>query len=142
VFRQIALFNFEAELHTTVKEKGYVQKEEMAEMINKHLQAYLGKIFTINQEDGYCFVGWPHIRNHFYVYSYAFGHLISKAMYAKLKADPSFNEKVKVFLSAGGSMSPEDIFKSIGIDVTKPDFFELGLKEIEKDIKRLEKLVG
>ena len=38
-------------------------------------------------------------------------------------------------------MSPEDIFKSIGVDLEKPDFWELGIKSIKDDIKVLEKLV-
>ncbi len=37
-------------------------------------------------------------------------------------------------------MSPEDIFKSMGIDTTKPDFFLKGLKKIEKDLAEVEKM--
>jgi oligoendopeptidase F len=33
-------------------------------------------------------------------------------------------------------------FKDIGIDTSKPEFFVEGLKSIETDVKRLEKLVG
>ena len=44
------------------------------------------------------------------------------------------------FLSAGGSKSPEDIFKEIGIDTSKPKFFLNGLRSIEEDIDNLEKL--
>ena len=39
-------------------------------------------------------------------------------------------------------MSPEDIFKSIGVDVSSPDFFQNGIKSIEDDIVLLEKLVN
>jgi oligoendopeptidase F len=109
--------------------------------MNKHMKAYLGDV-TLDEKDGYFFIAWPHIRNFFYVYSYAFGQLASKALYAKYKEDPKFMEKIKEFLSAGGSMSPEDIFKSIGVDVTKPDFFEKGIKTIEEDIVLLEKLIS
>ncbi len=141
IFRQIACFNFELEMHTTIKEKGSMPKEELAVCMNKHMKAYLGDV-TLDEKDGYFFIAWPHIRNFFYVYSYAFGQLASKALYAKYKEDPKFMEKIKEFLSAGGSMSPEDIFKSIGVDVTKPDFFEKGIKTIEEDIVLLEKLIS
>lgn len=142
VFRQIAFFNFEKELHATIREKGSLSKEEMAALYRKHLAAYLGKDVVIPEHSAYQFASVPHFRSFFYVYSYAFGQLASKALYAKYKEDPKFMEKIKQFLSAGGSMSPEDIFKSIGVVVTKPDFFEKGIKTIEDDINRLEKLIS
>ncbi len=141
IFRQIACFNYENELHQMIRSKGAVSKEEMARLMNSHMQAYLGKAVKLEEHDGYFFVQWSHIRNFFYVYSYAYGQLISKALYAEYKKDKSFIKKIEQFLSAGGSMSPYDIFKSIGIDTSKPEFFEKGLKQVEEDIKRLEKLV-
>jgi oligoendopeptidase F len=66
--------------------------------------------------------------------------LISRALFEKYKQDKTFGKKVKQFLSAGKSMSPEDIFKSIGIDTSDPTFFETGLLSIKKDIDLLEKL--
>ena len=75
----------------------------------------------------------------FYVYSYAYGQLIADALYAEYKKDKKFIEKIKKFLRAGGSMSPADIFKSIGIDTTKPDFFKKGLKKLEEQLTSLEK---
>ncbi len=140
VFRQIACFNFETELHNSIRAKGALSKEEIRTLLNKHMSAYLGPIFKMTDLDGNFFVTWGHIRKFFYVYTYAFGQLISKALYAKYKEDKKFIKQVNAFLSAGGSDTPENIFKSIGIDVTKPDFWEKGLKSIEKDIERLEKL--
>jgi oligoendopeptidase F len=140
IFRQIACFNFETDLHRTIRAKGAMSKEEIGALMNKHMGAYMGPITKMKDIDGNFFVQWGHIRRFFYVYSYAFGQLISKALYAEYKKDKKFIEKVNRFLSAGGSDSPENIFKSIGIDVTKPDFWEKGLKSIDKDIETLEKL--
>lgn len=141
IFRQIACFNFELEMHKTIREKGNLSKEELAKMMNKHMLAYLGPNFKLREEDGYFFVYWSHIRNFFYVYSYAYGQLISKVLYKKYKEDPSFIKNIKAFLSSGESMSPEDIFKKCGLDTRDPKFFEEGLKSIEEDIKNLEKLL-
>ncbi len=141
IFRQIACFNFEVELHDSIRAKGSLSKEEMAELMNKHMKAYLGPKFKMTELDGYFFVSWSHIRRFFYVYSYAYGQLISKALYKKYQADHSYIHEIKKFLSAGGSKSPEDIFKDIGIDTTKPEFFVEGLKSIEEDIERLKKLI-
>ncbi len=142
VFRQIACFNFEKDLHTLVRSKGFASKEEIAELMNKHMKSYLGPAFELQPEDGYFFVNWSHIRRFFYVYSYAYGELISTALYAEYKKDKKFMKKIEQFLSAGGSKSPYRIFKDIGIDTTKPDFFLNGLKKIEEEIKVLEKLVN
>ncbi|HEU0080485.1 MAG TPA: M3 family oligoendopeptidase [Candidatus Paceibacterota bacterium] len=140
VFRQVACFNFEVDLHKGIREKGALSKEEIRALMNRHMSAYMGEAVRLREIDGNIFVSWHHIRSFFYVYTYAYGQLISKALYAEYKKDKSFIDKVNQFLSAGGSDTPENIFKSIGIDVTKPDFWEKGLQSIEKDIERLEKL--
>jgi oligoendopeptidase F len=142
IFRQIACFNFEKELHEHVRGTGFVSKEDIAELMNKHMKAYLGPVFELVPEDGYFFVNWSHIRRFFYVYSYAYGELVSSALYEEYKKDKTFLVKIEQFLSAGGSKSPYQIFKDIGIDTTKPDFFLIGLKKIEKEIKTLEKLIS
>ncbi len=139
IFRQIACFNFEKELHERIRSEGQVNKGDMATLLQKHLQSYTGKSMEVTQDDGYFYVTWSHIRRYFYVYSYAYGQIISRALFEKWKADSSYAPKIEQFLRAGRSMSPKDIFKSIGIN-TNAAFFEAGLKGIEADIDRLEKL--
>lgn len=140
IFRQIACFNFELELHENIRKEGFLSKEKIATLHNKHMKAYLGPKVTMKEIDGYFFVNWMHIRNYFYVYSYAYGQIISKALYKKYVADKNFIFEIEKFLSAGGGTSPENIFKEIGIDTTKPDFFQIGLDQVSDDLKRLEKL--
>ena len=142
IFRQIACFNFELELHQTIRTKGSVSKEEIATIHNRNMSAYLGSAFKMTPDDGYMFVSWGHIRRFFYVYSYAYGLLVSKALLRKYKQDPSFWVKIEQFLSAGGKDTPENILKEIGIDVSKPEFFLDGLKAIEEDIALLERLTA
>lgn len=140
IFRQIACFNFELELHNTIRAKGFASKEEMSALLVKHMSAYLGPVVKMYPHDGLQFVSWSHIRNFFYVYSYAFGQLVSKALYVKYKENPKYIDKINTFMKAGGSMSPEDIFKSVGINVRKPEFWKTGLLSIKKDIEFLRNL--
>ncbi len=140
IFRQIACFNFELELHNTIRERGELPKAGIASLMTKHLKSYVGDAMEVTSDDGYAFVYWSHIRRFFYVYTYAYGQLISRALFEKWQQDKSYSKKIEQFLSAGRSMSPTDIFRSIGIDITNPEFFEIGLKSIEKDISKLEKL--
>ena len=59
-----------------------------------------------------------------------------------VKEDKTNISKVKAFLAAGGSDTPENIFNSIGIDVTEESFWQNGLNEISKDIDELESLIS
>ncbi len=141
IFRQIACFNFENDLHTTIRAQGQVSKEDICRLHNKHMKAYLGPQFDLTEDDGYFFVQWGHIRQFFYVYSYAYGMLVTKALLRRYRNDKTFWASIEQFLSAGGSAAPEEILASIGIDLSSPDFFKEGIKEIEEDITKLEKLI-
>lgn len=139
IFRQIACFNFETQLHMQIREKGLLPKEAIAELMNKHMSAYLGPAVKMHPDDGYFFVAWSHIRRFFYVYSYAYGQLVSRALRERVKKDPKFIKNIDAFLQAGGSASPEEIFAKCGLDLLKPGVFLEGLKSIERDVQELEK---
>jgi len=108
IFRQIACFNFEKELHEKVKSEGFVPKEKMAELMNKHMKSYLGTIVDLTDDDGYIFVSWTHLRRFFYVYSYAYGELASNALYQKYKETGSPSAILK-FLSRNREASVASI---------------------------------
>jgi oligoendopeptidase F len=139
IFRQIACFNFETELHETIRHEGFLSKEKIAELMNKHMRSYLGPVVELTREDGYFFANWSHIRNFFYVYSYAFGQIISDALYQRYKQDKTKIKDIIEFLSAGSSDSPENIFRKIGINPNKK-LFETGLTRIKANVDELEKL--
>lgn len=142
VFRQIAFFNFERDLHAGIREKGSMPKKEIADLLNAHMAAYLGPAFALSVRDGYFFTAVSHFRRFFYVYSYAYGELVSNALGKRYAEDHSYAGKIDQFLSAGGSKKPEAIFGNIGIDVRNKTFFNEGLRNIERDVIRLEKLVA
>ncbi len=138
IFAQIAYFKYEEKIHEAVNKKGYVSHDEFAEMFAECRRSYVGEAVDVTTLDGYAYVYISHFRSFFYVYTYAYGQLIANALYQEYKKDKKFIIKIKKFLSTGGSMSPEDIFKSIGIDTSKPDFFLKGLKNIENDLNEVE----
>ena len=140
IFRQIACYMFEQELHKRFREEGYISKEEIGKLFQKHMSAYMGHAVIQSQGSENWWIYWGHIRNFFYNYSYASGLLISKAMQARYAEDHSFISKVKEFLSAGTSDSSKNIFKKMSIDITDKKFWESGLGKIEEDLKAAEKL--
>ncbi len=137
IFRQVAFYNFEFELHTKFREKGYLSKKEIGEIFKKHMESYLGEFVDVKDAENW-WIYIPHFRYIFYVYSYASGLLISKSLQNLVKKDKNYMEKVKYFLSAGTSESPENIFKNIGIEINKKDFWEKGLKEVKNLLERTE----
>jgi len=132
IFRQVACYRFEQELHSEFRKKGYLPKEEIGALFQKHMAAYMGHFVEQSKGSENWWVYWNHIRYFFYVYSYASGLLISKSLQSSVKRDPSFIEKVKGFLSAGLSDSPESIFKELGVDITAGSFWENGLEEVDR----------
>jgi len=145
VQRQIACYTFEQDLHNKYREIGHLSKKMIGELFLKHMSAYLGDFVEQSPGSENWWVYWDHIRMFFYTYSYAKGVLVSKALQRLVKEDPKNIEKVKQFLAAGTSKSPVDIFKDCGLDITKKDFWDAGLKEIEDlliETKALAKKLG
>jgi oligoendopeptidase F len=141
IFRQVALFNFELELHQIISKDGYLDNQGIGELLNKHMQSYLGPTVSLNELDGNFYILWSHIRSFFYTYTYAFGHLVSKAMATQVKQNPDTIEKVVEFLSAGGNAKPKDILSKVGINVSQKEFFDQGIKTIANDLDCLEKMI-
>lgn len=140
IFRQVACYCFEQELHATFRKKGFVPLDEIGTIFLKHMKSYMGP--TIEQSPGSqnWWVYWSHIREFFYVYSYSSGLLISKALQRMVRADKANVAKVKQFLSAGMSDSPQNTFLKIGIDIRKKAFWETGLAETADLLKQAQTL--
>jgi oligoendopeptidase F len=141
IMRQTAFFEYEREMHERIRTEGAMNHEQLATLMQKHLKAYLGPAVDVTKDDGYSFVYVSHFRNFFYVYTYVYGLLVSSALAERLQSDGTFREQIDTFLSAGCSKSPDDIFKEIGVDVTKTSFFESGLKRLSARIDELETLI-
>lgn len=139
IMRQIALYNFEKELHETYRKENYLSKKKIGEMFRKNMENYMGKFVDCSGCENW-WIYWSHIRMYFYVYSYASGLLISKTMQKRVKENPEFIEKVKEFLSSGISDSPKNIFMKMGIDISDKKFWENGLSEVENLLNETETL--
>jgi len=84
---------------------------------------------------------FPNFR--FYNYPYVYAQLFVCALYQKYKTEgKEFIPKFKELLSAGGSLSTEELCKIVGLDVTKPDFWKLGIKQYEDFVDQLEELIN
>ena len=142
IFRQVACYTFEQELHRAFRQKGYLSKEEIGGLFRRHMSAYIGDSVEQSPGSENWWVHWSHIRSFFYVYSYAGGLLISKSLQKSVKEDTRFIEKVKEFLSAGLSEAPRDIFARLGIDITDQKFWGKGLDEVDSLLRETAQLAA
>ena len=142
IMRQVACYKFEQELHKEFRKKGYLSKEEIGKIFIKNMSAYMGE--AVEQSDGAenWWIYWHHIRAFFYVYSYASGLLISKSLQGMVRKDKKEIQKVKEFFSSGTSDSPKNIFMKMNIDITKKDFWDKGLDEVEELLNKTEELAN
>lgn len=137
IFRQIAFLNFEKELHGEFRKSGYLNKERISDIFVKHMKEYLGKSVIDDESMRYGWIYVSHFRSFFYVYSYASGLLISKALQSMVREDKRDIDLVKRFLSSGSTKSPKEIFRDMGIDITKKEFWIRGIKEVERNLEEL-----
>jgi oligoendopeptidase F len=140
IFRQVACYKFEQELHQEFRHKGYLSNQEIGRLFQRHMSAYMGSSVEQSEGSENWWVYWSHIRMFFYVYSYASGLLISKSLQNAVLENPEYIEKVKGFLSAGLSGSPKNIFKKLGINITDKEFWKRGLDEVENLLQETTRL--
>lgn len=140
LFRQIACYRFEEELHKMFREKSYLSREAIGEIFSRHMYSYMGDAVEQSPGSENWWVYWGHIRTFFYVYAYANGALIAKSLQSSVRTDHSFIEKVKDFLAAGLSRSPKESFAQLGIDITSRDFWMRGLESIDQNLFEAERL--
>ncbi len=77
----------------------------------------------------------------FYNYPYVYAQLFVYALYQIYKKEGvEFIKKFKKILSVGSTLSPKEVGEIIGFDITKPEFWELGMKQYEYFVKELESL--
>lgn len=140
IYRQIAFYRFETELHKTFREKSFLSHQDIGALFRKHMESYMGEAVeqSTGSENWWIYVS--HFRAFFYVYSYASGLLISKSLQNLVRKDPKEIIKVKEFLSTGLADSPKNIFLKLGIDIRKKDFWQAGLTEIRRDLAEAEML--
>ena len=78
----------------------------------------------------------------FYNFPYVFGYLLSQALFARFKAEGAdFLPRYEAFLAATGSATCEEVVRrTLGADLTKPEFWATALRAIEPTLMAYEQL--
>lgn len=78
----------------------------------------------------------------FYNYPYVYAQMFVYSLYQRYQEEgKAFVPKLKQVLSAGSSLSPLDLSKIVGLDVSDPNFWNQGLKRFEYFLEELEKII-
>lgn len=139
IIRQAYFLYFEEFAHDNIH-KG-ITKEELDEKYYELLKEQFGDMEIpeeFKEEWNYI----PHIHaSPFYVYAYAWGNLFVLALFDMYKKEGEpFKEKYIKFLEAGGSKSPADLMKELGVDPEDKEFWQRGFNIISEQIEQLKDL--
>ncbi|HSL56650.1 MAG TPA: M3 family oligoendopeptidase [Acidimicrobiales bacterium] len=140
VFRQTAMNQFEAAVHTARRDEGELSVERFGELWAATQADMLGDSIEITE--GYR-TWWSYIP-HFigtpgYVYAYAYGQLLALSVYARYEEQGGdFVPRYLHLLSAGGSLPPEELGRIVGCDLADPGFWDAGLGIVEQQLDAAE----
>jgi oligoendopeptidase F len=144
VFNQVAFNRFEDRAHTLRRSEGELSVDQLDGILGEELRALHGEhADTVPGFERF----WSVIPHFFlwpgYVYAYAYGQLLSLSIYARYKEiGPAFVPRYLEMLSAGGSRSPEDLGRIVGIDLTDPGFWTSGLELVDAQLRSVEELAA
>ncbi|MDR1334822.1 MAG: M3 family oligoendopeptidase [Holosporaceae bacterium] len=139
--RQIAFFEFEREVHDLRRRKE-LTCYDFSRLYLKNLRKYLGDAVNVDSCVGNSWSCVHHFfESPFYVYSYAFGELLTTALYKSyLGTTPDFREKYVSALSQGSIDRCDVMTKKFGLDINSQRFWSNCLKLIEENVDELERL--
>lgn len=142
VFRQTAMYRFELDVHAARRTHGELSSTEINQFWLKHQRAMFGNSVTLTPGHAVWWSYIPHfIRTPFYVYAYAFGELLSLALYQQYKETGTVMVDAYLsFLRAGGSRSPAELVAALRVNINQRSFWEKGIAAIEQLVTEAKKL--
>lgn len=142
-FRQIAMNQFEHAVHTARREQGELSSELIGELWLAEQSRLFGDSVGI---EGYT-PWWSYIP-HFtgspgYVYAYAYGYLFALAIYRRyLDEGEAIVGPYLDLLRAGGSCSPQELGRMVGLDLTDPAIWASGIDALSAELDEAERLAN
>jgi oligoendopeptidase F len=140
VFRQTAMNRFEDRVHTERREVGELSVDRFGELWDETQAEMLGD--TVEMTDGYR-TWWSYIP-HFigtpgYVYAYAYGQLLALSVYRTYEErGAGFVPQYLELLRSGGSRTPDELGRIVGVDLGDPGFWDGGLAIVEQQLEAAE----
>ena len=140
ILRQNYFVMFEMKAHEMIS-KG-TTAEELCNEYWKNLKEQFGNSVILDKVFRYEWLYVSHIyESPFYCYAYNFGELLSLSLYARYKeTGKSFAIKIEEVLASGGSIDPDEVLKTVGVDMKDESFWRGGFELIRGWQTQLEAL--
>jgi oligoendopeptidase F len=142
VVRQMAFHRFETRFHAARRD-GELSPEAIGGLWLEVMGESLGPAVRLNA--GYEHY-WGYISHFvhapFYVYAYAFGDLLVRALMERRREDPvAFVPLYEDLLASGGTRTCAEALARFGLDPRDPDFWAAGVRQLERQVDAFEALV-
>ncbi|MBS6642566.1 MAG: oligoendopeptidase F [Clostridiaceae bacterium] len=139
LFRQAMFAEFEAVTHKMAEEGKSLTSQTLCGLYHQLNVDYFGPDMVVDPEIDYEWSRIPHFYTPFYVYQYATGFSAAIAISTKiLSGDQDTIDGYFKFLSGGNSMSPIDLLRLCGVDMSSPEPVEEALKVFESLLEEFE----
>lgn len=131
----------EEDFYSLIDNGGSITKDYMTKISLDSYQKYYGNLVKM---DEYALCSWMR-RSHYYMFFYLYSYAICISV-ATYVASEIINGNTKMldnyikFLSAGSNLWPCDVFKILGIDLTKDDVYLGAIKYYNSLIDEFEKI--
>jgi len=142
-FHQISYVNWELRAHRA-RAEGVLSSERLGGLWDEEQQRMWGDGVTLEQFERDRWMQIPHfVFARFYCYSYAFGKFLTLGLHARWKElGPEFVGEYLQLLRRGGSRSPVELLRPLGLDLADPGFWQQGCDVVRAQLDDLEKAVG
>ena len=142
VVRQIAFHRFETRFHAA-RQHGELSPDEIGGLWMEIMRESLGP--AVRLDNGYRHY-WAYISHFvhapFYVYAYAFGDLLVRALMEKRREDPArFAPLYEQLLAAGGTKTYVEALAPFGLNPREKAFWAAGMRQMERLVDEFEALV-
>jgi len=143
VVRQMAFHRFETRFHAARRD-GELSAEAIGGLWLEVMGESLGPAIRLNPGYEHYWGYISHfVHSPFYVYAYAFGDLLVRALMEKRREDPKgFVPLYEDLLASGGVRTCVEALARFGLDPRETEFWAAGVRQLERRVDALEALVG
>ena len=142
LFRQTMFAEFEQIVHQRIESHENLSAEDLNEIYFELVKKYFGETTICDDYIKYEWARIPHFYSNFYVYKYATG-ITSAIVIAKniMDGKPGYVEEYIKMLSKGGAEDSLDLLKSVGVDLTKKETYDIAFEYFKENLIELTKLI-
>lgn len=142
LYRQTMFAEFEIITHEKEGNGEALTADELCSIYYDLNKKYFGNDIVIDKEIAMEWARIPHFYTSFYVYQYATGYSAAIALSKRiLNGEKNAVEDYKKFLSGGSSMSPIELLKMAGVDMSSKKPIEDALSLFGELVKELKALI-